>query len=137
MDHRDLAAEAEPAALREALAAQGEELRQAGETHQHGLTSVRAVRHRGHRIMIRTTYEITIDDEPFDAGLVVDNAGRVFYHGLPTQDFASTVDLVKQVVDTFPDFTRPDDDPDPGSGGSGGSGHEHGHEHEPEHGGGG
>jgi hypothetical protein len=109
LDYDVLVAATKPGALREALAARADELRQAGVSHEHGATSVRTASHKGHEIVVRTTYEITIDGEPFDASLVVDNAGRVFYHGLPTQDFASTIDLVKKAIDTFPDFADPDD----------------------------
>ena len=77
----------------------------------------RVATHAGRRIEVATTYSITVDGEPFDAGLIVDNQGRVYYHGLPTRDFASAVDLVKKVIDQFPDDFGPGD-------------HDHDHDHE-------
>jgi hypothetical protein len=35
--------------------------------------------------------------------LGVTNAGMVHYHGMPAAGFASALDLVKSVIDTFPD----------------------------------
>lgn len=35
--------------------------------------------------------------------MTVDNGGRVHYHGLPTRDFPSAIDLVKKAIDFFPD----------------------------------
>jgi hypothetical protein len=65
--------------------------------------SVRSATHNGHDIVIRTRYEIEVDGQPFAPRINVDNSGRVQYHGLPTRDFASMVDLVKKAIDTFPD----------------------------------
>ena len=71
-------------------------------------TSVRSATHKGHDIVIRTRYEVEVDGQPFAPLINVDNAGRVQYHGLPTRDFASMVDLVKKAIDTFPDdFPEP------------------------------
>lgn len=86
-----------------------------------GAVSVRTVQHGGREIVIRTVYEITVDGEPFDPHVVVDNAGRVHYHGLPTRDFASMVDLVSKAVDAFPDEFGPG--AGGGHGGHGGHGH--------------
>jgi hypothetical protein len=86
------------------------------------ITSVRTAEHKGHRIVIRTRYEIEVDGRPFEPHIVVDNAGRVHYHGLPTRDFASMVALVQKAIDVFPgDFAQDADD-----GHHGGGGHHHG-----------
>jgi hypothetical protein len=61
------------------------------------------VTYKGHEIVIRTTYEITVDGRPFAADVIVDNSGRVHCHGLPTRDFTSTVSLVKKAIDFFPE----------------------------------
>ena len=62
---------------------------------------------------------ITVNGRPFDIHVVVDNAGRVFYHGLPTRDFPSVIALVQKAIDQFPD--------DFGAGaGHGGHGHDEG-----------
>jgi hypothetical protein len=104
MDRPDLTAAVEPDALRASLAANADSLRQAAHGHQGNRgASVRSVTYKGHEIVIRTTYEITVDGDLFDAHVIVDNSGRVHYHGLPTRDFSSTVSLVKKAIDLFPD----------------------------------
>ena len=127
MDYGELAAAAQPEALRAALAANADDLRQAAAEHRGGeLSSVRTASYRGHEIVIRTTYQITVDGRPFDVHMTVDNGGRVHYHGLPTRDFPSAVDLVKKAIDFFPDdFDEQDATPTP----TGDHGTHGGHEH--------
>lgn len=108
MDPSDLAAAAQPDAIKQALAAKADELHAAHHAHpSSGLPSVRTVSYKGHEIVIKTTYEITVDGKPFDVAVIVDNDGRVYYHGLPTRDFASTVELVESAIDHFPDDFQP------------------------------
>jgi hypothetical protein len=103
VERADLAAAVERDTLEATLAAKVEELDSAAHEHgDAGLASVRRAEHAGHEIVVRTTYEVTVDGEPFDVHLNVDNAGRVHYHGLPTRDFASVIDLVARVIDQFP-----------------------------------
>jgi hypothetical protein len=66
------------------------------------LMSVREVEYNGHNIVIRTTYEIKIDGKHMSGHLFVDNSGRVYSHAMPTYSFPSAVDLVKNLIDTFP-----------------------------------
>ena len=100
----DLTAAASPDAVRAALVAHADELALASRPHHtSALASVREAFHRGHQIVVRTTYVITVDERPFEAHVTVDNAGRVYYHGLPTRDFASVIDLVAKAIDAFPD----------------------------------
>jgi len=68
-----------------------------------GMDSMREADYKGHHITIKTTYEIKIDGKPFMGELGVTNAGMVHYHGMPAAGFASALDLVKTVIDTFPD----------------------------------
>jgi hypothetical protein len=104
MEHEELAAAVEPDALRASLAANAERLRGAAHAHHGGKgASVRSATYKAHEIVIHTTYEITVDGDPFDADVIVDNSGRVHYHGLPTRDFTSTVALVKKAIDLFPE----------------------------------
>lgn len=135
--YADLLAASDPDVLRESLAAHADELRKASAAHHVGpMAAVRTVAHRGHEIVIRTTYEITVDGQPFDAHVTVGNDGRVHYHGLPTRDFESTVDLVKKVVDYFPgDFGgETGAAPTNGHDGHDHGGHDHGgHHHEGGH----
>ncbi len=129
----DLTAAVAPDAVRAALRVHGDELATASRPHHpSALSSVREASHRGHEIVVRTTYSITVDGRPFEAHVTVDNAGRVHYHGMPTRDFASVVDLVTKAIDAFPDDFSPASPapPDPGHAGHG----EHqGHEEHPGH----
>ena len=44
---------------------------------------------RGHRIVIRTTYEIEVDGQPVSGHLGVAKDGRVHYHPVPNLSFPS------------------------------------------------
>lgn len=103
MDITELSAYSSPDRLRTALNAQREELRRAGhEHHPSAKESLRRTTYRGHEIVVRTSYSITVDGQPFDVQPSVNNAGLVHYHGLPTQRFASVLDLVRTAIDSFP-----------------------------------
>ena len=72
--------------------------------HAHGgLGEAREADYKGHHIVIQTTYKITVDGKPFEAGLGVSNDGSVHYHGMPNVGFDSAIDLMKAVIDTFAD----------------------------------
>jgi len=73
--------------------------------HDHGGTteSVREATYRGHHIVIRTSYHIEVDGVPVEGHLGVTNDGQVHYHAVPNLGFSSAVDLVKQLIDTFPE----------------------------------
>ncbi len=125
-DAPDLTSAAAPEAIRAALAARADETATAAHPHRTAaLADVREAEHRGHRIEVRTSYAITVDGRPFDIHVVVDNEGRVFYHGLPTRDFASVIALVQKAIDQFPDDFGPGPDPH-----GTGRGHAHGPDHQ-------
>ncbi|MGH3937752.1 MAG: hypothetical protein ACRDTG_03820 [Pseudonocardiaceae bacterium] len=108
MDYADLVAASRPEALRAALAANAEALRHAAQEHHGGeLVSVRQATYKDHEIVVRTTYEITVDGQPFNVHLTIDNDGRVHYHGLPTRDFPSVIGLVEKAIDVFGDEFSP------------------------------
>lgn len=82
--------------------------------HHHGggpgtpVESLREAEHHGHRIVVRTTYQVEIDGRVVDLPLGVDNDGHVHCHSLPNYQFNSAIDMVKQVLDSFPgDFVKP------------------------------
>lgn len=77
-------------------------LRGGGHAHQTG-GSIREAHHKGHRIVITTKYEVKIDGKIFNGDLSVANTGQVHYHAVPTVGFASALDLMKCVIDVFPD----------------------------------
>lgn len=68
--------------------------------------SVRQEHYKGHHIIIKTSYDVTVDGKKFDAALAVSNAGNVEYHGMPNVGFASAVDLMRSVIDQFPQEFR-------------------------------
>jgi hypothetical protein len=74
-----------------------------GEHDKGPFQSVREVEYNGHKIAIYTQYEIRVDGEPFSGHVYVDNRGKVSTHALPAYSFASAVDLVKKIIDEFPD----------------------------------
>jgi hypothetical protein len=79
--------------------------RQAMEQHQgpgHESHSVREAEYKGRTIRIETSYHITVDGEPVLGHVMVGNNGRVHYHSIPNQEFASAVDMVKRVIDLLP-----------------------------------
>ena len=69
----------------------------------HGASSVREDTYRGHHIVIRTTYEITVDGRPITGHIGVANDGRVHYHPIPNVSFNSAIDVIRQLIDAFPD----------------------------------
>ncbi|SRR5258707_1067442 len=77
-----------------------------GHDHHGRLESVREADHQGHHIVITTKYTIEVDAKPVRTPLHVTNDGQVRCHALPNYSFDSAVDLVKQLIDAFPeDFT--------------------------------
>ena len=70
--------------------------------HEGPFESVREVEYKGHKIIIRTQYEIKVDGKPLGGHIYVDNSGRVSSHAMPTYSFVSTVDLIKKLIDAFP-----------------------------------
>ena len=97
------------AAQAQKSAAYFKKLLQGGHEHGsgHDTDAVREVDYKGHHIVIRTTYEITIDGKPFKSELGVTNDGHVHYHGMPAAGFDSAVDLMMSVIDNFPSEFRP------------------------------
>ena len=65
--------------------------------------SVREIDYKGHKITIYTQYQIKIDGKRFSGHIYVDNRGKVSAHALPNYSFVSAVDLVKKIIDEFPD----------------------------------
>jgi hypothetical protein len=93
----------------------------------HGEESVREAEYKGHKITVRTRYEVEVDGKAIMAHFGVGNSGQVHYHAVPNMAFPSAVDLVKALIDVFPeDFGDSHDGP---------SEHDHGPEHDHGHGG--
>ena len=63
--------------------------------------------YKGHHVVIRTTYNISVDGKEATGHIILTNTGQVQYHGLPNYSFDSTVDLVRALIDNFPeDFQK-------------------------------
>ena len=80
--------------------------------HEH--TSVRTAVHNGHTIEILTSYDVRIDGEPLEAHMGVSDDGNVHYHGLPNYFEASAIDLMRRVIDAFPEDYPPRGGPENG-----------------------
>jgi len=65
--------------------------------------TIREVEYHGHHILIGTTYRIEVDGRRVGGEFVVTDNGEVQCHALPNYTFASAVDLVKSMVDIFPE----------------------------------
>src|SRR5947209_574638 len=75
--------------------------------HEGGQEIVREEDYKGHHIVVSTTYKITVDNTEVTGHIMLTNEGQVQYHGLPNHSFDSTIDLVKALVDNFPeDFEK-------------------------------
>ncbi|MFC8094856.1 hypothetical protein [Streptomyces sp. NPDC057301] len=124
MTPEEMAAAADPTILGNYLAELPEQ------PHHHGtLTSVREDDFRGHHIVIKTTYEITVDGAPLTAPIIVSNDGQVHSHALPTYEFLSATDTIRALIENFPDDFPGGDRP----GGNGNGGHPDHHGHETDH----
>ena len=72
--------------------------------HRHGkMGSVREADYAGHHIVVRTWYEVEVDGRMLMGHMGVTNDGQVHYHPLPNVAFDSAVELVKKLIDIFPD----------------------------------
>jgi hypothetical protein len=72
--------------------------------HRHGkMESVREADYEGHHIVVRTRYQVEVDGQMLMGHMGVTNDGQVHYHPVPNLAFASAVDLVKRLIDIFPD----------------------------------
>lgn len=94
---------AQPEAMREHVTRNAIQMREHA-MHDHGAKSnEREVIYKGHRIVIRTTYEIEVDGRAITGHISVNNAGQVHYHAVPNSNYPSAVTLVEQLIDIFPD----------------------------------
>jgi hypothetical protein len=75
----------------------------------HEMTSVREFAHAGHVVKITTSYRVEVDGHPIRAHLSVDEDGQVYTHATPFITYASASDLMKAVIDAYPDSFSHDD----------------------------
>ena len=83
---------------------QNVELVKRAQKHRHGeMDSVREADYAGHHIVVRTRYQVEVDGHMLMGHMGVTNDGQVHYHPVPNLAFGSAVDLVKRLIDIFPD----------------------------------
>ncbi len=110
MNRRELDEDVTPEALADYATREAAAVQQAEQVHggpSAPMETVREDTYHGHHIVIRTSYRIEVDGRSIEGHLGVTNDGQVHYHAIPNLSFASAVDLVKLLIDTFPDeFSR-------------------------------
>jgi hypothetical protein len=98
-----MAEHADPAFLADYLAG----LPRPPHVHAGPVTVVREDDYRGHHVVITTTYEITVDGTPLPIHIGISNDGMAHAHGLPAYEFASLVDVIRALIEFFPDEFPP------------------------------
>lgn len=78
------------------------QVKQSQKRHHAATETIREADHRGHHIVVKTRYEISVDGRKVLGHLGVSNDGHVHYHPIPNLSFASALDMVKAIVDVFP-----------------------------------
>lgn len=119
MDRKDLAAAADPAVMGRYLAG----LPQAGHAHAGPSESVRTDDYSGHKIVVKSTYDVSIDGTPLPLHLSVANDGTVHCHSLPNYTSGSLMDVLRRLIDAFPNDFPPGGPKGGGAGGTPGGGH--------------
>jgi hypothetical protein len=76
--------------------------RKAQQMHHGESVVTRETDYKGHHIMVRTKYEVEIDGQPLMGHLGVNDEGSVHYHPVPNMSFGSALDMVKKIIDVFP-----------------------------------
>ena len=74
--------------------------------------STRETSYKGHHIVVRTKYEVEVDGKPLMGHMGVTDSGLVHYHPVPNLSFPSALDMVKKIIDVFPDEFRQNGKPD-------------------------
>ena len=72
-----------------------------------GQEVIRQDDYKGHHIVVKTKYDMTIDGQVVTGHIMLTNLGQVQYHGLPNHSFDSAVELARALIDNFPeDFEK-------------------------------
>ena len=69
--------------------------------------------YKGHHIVVQTKYQVQVDGKPLMGHIGVTDMGDVHYHPIPNLGFASALDMVKKIIDVFPDDFAPGGAPMP------------------------
>ncbi len=73
------------------------------QAHHGPMKILRTETYKGHDVRIETTYKITVDGKAVNGHLDVTNSGRVHYHPLPNLSVSSAINMVRAIIDSFPD----------------------------------
>ena len=87
--------------------------RKAQQMHHGESVVTREADYKGHHIVVRTKYEVEIDGKPLMGHMGVTDSGSVHYHPVPNMSFASALDMVRKIIDVFPDDFGPGAKRDP------------------------
>lgn len=71
--------------------------------HHHSTESSREAIYKNHKLTILTTYKITVDGKELKIPLGIDNDGILHCHALPNYQFASAIEMLKNLIDQYPD----------------------------------
>lgn len=89
------------------VAKNAENVKKAQTQIHHDMQSVRETTYQGHRVVVRTWYEIEVDGKKIMGHVGVTNDGQVHYHPVPNLSFASAIEMVEKLIDIFPeDFEK-------------------------------
>ena len=102
MDSEQLAHAAEPEAFARYIAGLAQPQHH-GHHADGSIETLREADYQDHHILIRTTYRIEVDGETVPVPLSLGNDGQLHCHSLPNYQFASAVDMVKRLIDAFPE----------------------------------
>jgi hypothetical protein len=76
-------------------------------SHGSHANSMRVFEHARHRVEVETIYRVKIDGKIVRIPLTVGADGRVSCHSIPNYATASALDMIKAVIDQFPeDFAK-------------------------------
>ena len=70
---------------------------------KHGV-STRETEFKGHRIVIKTHYEVRVDRKKIGMPFSADNDGQVTCHAVPNYSAASAIDVAKQIIAAYPHY---------------------------------
>lgn len=104
MDHKKLATAAAPKAMGAYLKKKVPDAKHGHAMHH---SSTRTTEYNGHQIAVETSYRVEVDGKTVKLPLMVNDSGTVHCHSLPNYQFQSALELVKTMVDLFPDDFPP------------------------------
>jgi hypothetical protein len=96
-----------PESIAKYVKANAPRARKAQQMHHGESVVTRETDYKGHHIVVRTKYEVEVDGRPLMGHMGVNDAGSVHYHPVPNLNFASALDMVKKIIDVFPDDFEP------------------------------